>query len=329
MPAKARISRKWLIAAWIGAGVIVAAYYALWRYAAGEMETAVNDWVAEQRAAGLYVDHGAIKRDGFPFFLRVQIAAPHIEQPGVFSWRAEALSLDALPHDLNRLIFSPSGAQSFVAEGYGAWTYAAESIRASIAADKQREWIFSMNIERATADETGGASSSLESLVFDLTPAIGDPTTLTLNLVGRGYEVRAGQKTVAVDGLEMSLSLSDVDALGQSGAAADWRNAGGALTVHGLNALIDETSLSAHGSMSLDELSLPAGTMTTTLEKPAGLVAALANGGALTQEEADAATAGLALVAMAQGGRIEAPIELHAGAVTIAGVKVADLTPIE
>ena len=328
MSDKTRTMRRWLIGVWIAAAIIMAGYYALWRYAAGVMETSVVDWVEDQRAAGLTVNHGAIKRDGFPFFLRVHIDAPHIDSPGAFSWNAERLSIDALPYDLNRLIFSPSGKQRLAAEAIGDWAYSADDIRASIANDKKRGWVFSMNIDSARAVGADGAESRIESLVYDLAPAADAPTTLTLNLIGAGYSFRDTQRAIAVDLLETSLSASQTDFLTGPNAATRWRNAGGAVNIHGFNAAIDEARLSVSGSISLDEENRPDGVLTTILTKPAGLAGALAASGALSAEEADATIAGLTLAAMAQGGRIETPIELHAGAATIAGVKVADLPSI-
>ncbi len=325
MSDKRRWGTRWVVGLWIAGAIIVAAYYALWRAGAGAMETAVADWVNDQRAAGLVVEHGAVERDGFPFFLRVHIDAPHIEQPGVFSWNAERLSLDALPYDLNRLIFSPSGQQRFSADRLGEWRYSADDIRASVANDKTRGWVFSMNIENAVAAGADGAEARLASLIYDLAPAADAPTTLTLNSVGAGFSFRDGQREIAVDTMESSISVSETQFITGYDAASNWRNAGGAVQIHGLNAAVDDARLSVSGVISLDDENRPRGALTTTLEKPAGLAALLAASGALDAEEADAAMAGLALAAMAQGGRIEAPIELHAGAATIAGFKIADL----
>ena len=47
-----------------------------------------------------------------------------------------------------------------------------------------------MNIEDAVASDASGAEAQLASLVYDLAPAVGDPTTLTLNLIGDGFAFR-------------------------------------------------------------------------------------------------------------------------------------------
>ncbi len=328
MSDKRRAPRKWLYAAWAGATLIVAAYYGLWRYAAGEMEIAVNDWVADQRAAGLTVEHGRIKREGFPFFLRVHIDAPHIAAHGAGAWRAERLSLDALPYDLNRLIFSPSGEQWITSEESGEWRFEAKDFRASIANDKTREWVFSTTVKEATAFGPAGEKAEIASLIFDLAPAPEAKTTLTLVLAAAGFALRTDNQSLAVDEFNTALSLTQTHLLSGPEAAQAWRRAGGVMQLHGLNAVANEARLSVSGSVGLDEQSRPQGALTTSLEKPAGLAEMLAASGALNEEEADAAMAGLALAAMAQGGRIETPITLHEGVASVSGVKIADLAPL-
>ncbi len=325
MSDKSRMARKWLYAVWGAGAIIFAGYYALWRYAAGEMETAVTEWMTEQRENGLQVEHGAIRRDGFPFFLRVHIDAPHIASEDVGAWRAERLTLDALPYDLNRLIFSPSGEQTVVTEQSGLWRFEAEDLRASIANDESRGWVFAVTMKDASSNGPLGQVAKIDSLIFDIAPDEETPTTLTLALAGAGYAFRDADRSIDVDKVNVALSLTQTHMLSGADAVDNWRHAGGALTIHGMNAAIDQSALSVFGTIGLDNENLPAGELTASLEKPAGLAGALAASGALSAEEADAATAGLAFAAMSQGGRIEAPIILHAGAATIAGVKIADL----
>ncbi|MHA7872551.1 MAG: DUF2125 domain-containing protein, partial [Hyphococcus sp.] len=166
-----RLKRRWLYIPFAVAAVVVIAYYLLWRAGAAEMKTAVADWAEAQRAAGLEVSHGALKADGFPFFLRVHVAAPAIEAPGAWAWRGDRLSLDALPYDLNKLIFSPRGEQIVSVENYDEWRITAADLRASIARDGAQGWVFSMNVADAVARRPAdGAAASLGTLVFDLAP---------------------------------------------------------------------------------------------------------------------------------------------------------------
>ncbi len=325
-----RISRRWLYAPFAIAALILAGYYLLWRTGAHEMKRAVDAWVIDQRTAGLDVIHGAVTAEGFPFFLRVHIEAPEIAMPGVWRWRAETLFLDALPYDLSRLIISPGGEQLFSAEGVGKWRGSAAELRASIANDNTRGWVFAVTAGDATGRRDGdGASYRLTSLVLDLAPAQGDPTALTLNLAAHGLEISAGGETYEMAQLQTMASLSRTDMLLTPTPAASWRETGGALTIAHFFTDVENTKIAASGAIQLDQNHYPQGTLKTELQNPAGLAKLLGKTGALSQAEASAATTGLIVIALPSGGKITAPIEFNEGSAQIAGIKIADLPKLE
>lgn len=331
MPSEKRVSRKWLYIAWGAALFVVVLYYGVWRWAAGEMETAARQWVADNRAAGLTVDHGAMRRSGFPFFLRIHFDEPHIAVPGGVYWRAERLALDALPYDLTKLILSPEGEQRVrLPDDQGQWTFAADAMRASFAADKERDWVFSVTIEALNAQSEIGETARLQSLIFDIAPDPAALTTLTLALAGAGLDLADATRSVSLDTLNTAMSLSETPWLTNAeGAAAAWRAAGGELDVHGFAATAGDARFSASGVVRLDSQHRPAGELRAVIEKPAALGPLIAATGVLTREDADAAAAGLALLAIAQGGAIKAPVQLHNGEARISGVKIANLPAID
>lgn len=325
-----RLKRRWLYIPFAVAGLIVLAYYLLWSAGAREMKAAVDDWVFEQREAGLTVSHGAVKADGFPFFLRVHIAEPDIASPDGWRWRGEKLSLDALPYDLNKLIFSPTGEQAVALKDYGTWRATADDLRASITRDKTRGWVFSFNIADAKAiREEDGAEAALGSLVFDLAPDVATPETLTLTLAASAFQATMSNESYDITALQTVSSLSQTHLLNSGDAVAAWRAAGGTLTVTGLFIDIEETQISAAGVVSLDKNQYPAGLMNTEIANPAGFARMLGRAGALTHNEAETAAAGLSLMSFASGGKINAPIEMKNGKAQIAGVKIADLPQVE
>ena len=144
--AEGKAYHRWFYIPWTVAAVIFVAYFMLWRYGASEMKTAVGEWVEDQRAAGFDVSHGALKTDGFPFFLRLHIDEPHIASPGAWDWRTDRLTIDALPYDLNKLIFSTRSEQEVFLDGAGRWRVNADDFRVSIANDKKRDWVFATTI---------------------------------------------------------------------------------------------------------------------------------------------------------------------------------------
>lgn len=333
--AQNRLRRRWLYLPFAVGALIVFGYYLLWRTGAAEMEKAVAAWAEDQRAAGVEVAYSALRRDGFPFFLRLHVEDPSVATPDGLAWRGERLSMDALPYELNKVIFSPTGEQFVSAPDIGEWRVTAKDFRVSIASDKTREWVLSANVGDAIARrEEDAAVASLASLIFDLAPDANDPTTLVLSLAGQeaaysavesgsGAEARARlDKIQAVTFLTHSHML-------QGEAPTDlWRSAGGALVINGLIAEIDEAALAVSGEVRLDNNDYPAGMLRAELSNPAKLGGLLRQTGALSPQEADAAVAGLSLAVLAGGGKIAAPIELKEGKAQISGIKIADLPQI-
>ena len=333
-----RLRRRWLYLPFAIAAVIVLGYYLLWQTGAAEMEKAVAAWAEDQRAAGMTVEYSALIRDGFPFFLRVHIEDPLVETPEGLRWRGERLSMDALPYELNKVIFSPMGEQFISAPDTGDWRMTADDLRASIATDETRGWVLSANAGGVEARrEEDGSRTALSSLIFDLSPNADDPTTLVLSLVGEGAAFSAmdngsndpADGAITVDRLQTVAFLTQSHLLQGDMAKSQWRDGGGALVINGLIAEIDEAALTVSGEIRLDRNDYLTGALRTELSNPAGLAGFLRRTGALSPQETDAAIAGLSLMALAGGGKVAAPIELKNGQAAISGIKIADLPKMQ
>ncbi len=325
-----RAKRRWLYIPFIVAAVIMIAYTVLWNVGAAQMKTAVLDWTEDQRNAGLTVNYTNILSDGFPFFLRVHIDNVEIASPEGWRWRGERLSLDALPYDLNRLIFSPRGEQILSTEEFGEWRVIAADLRASIANDKARGWVFSMTVREASAyRDADGASASLQSLIFDLAPDEAVDTTLVLNLTASDFSAGVNGERYSLAELKTMSSASHSDLLLVDGGAALWRQNGGMLTISGFYADVEETKFAVSGAIHLDANDYPAGAINAEITNPANFARFLGKAGAISHAEVEVAAAGLSLMALAGGGKIAAPIDLKDGKAQIAGVKIADLPKVQ
>ncbi len=324
------MSRRWLYIPFAIAGAILFAYYLLWRAGAAEMKNGVEAWVLDQRATGIEVSHGDISRDGFPFFLRVHIDDVSIAKPGSWSWRVERLTMDALPYDLNRLIFSTRSAQTIWMKGYGEWRITADDFRTSIANDKDREWAFAATVGNLHAlRQTDGASASLASLVFDLAPDAVDKSTLTLNLAVTNARGSTGDRSMDLDSLQTILAVTQTEAFATNDPASAWRMANGRTNIQALLAKIGDSSVAISGGLSLDQNGYPAGRLDAETIAPAALARALGDAGVLAPSDAEATAATLTLAAIAGGGKITAPVEFKNGVVQIAGAKLADLPRLD
>ncbi len=317
----------WLYLPWAIAAIVVAGYFVLWRVSASEMKKAVEIWVEDQRAAGMVISHGMIHADGFPFFLRVHIENPDLADGDEWRWRTARLTLDALPYDFNRLIFSARNEQTLSLVRYGEWRIGAEDFRASIARDKKRGWVFAVTLGGAKALRVeDGATAALDSLILDISPEAAGSTTTVASVAATGASFDSSVPEIRLDSLQTVLALSHTPLLTDIGA---WRGAGGALIINGLVATLDTARLSLAGEIRLDRNHFPEGQIATEASSPAAFAHALSEAGVLTAEDAERLAATLTLTAIASGGKINTPILLKDGAAHIAGVKIADLPRVE
>ena len=325
-----RVSRRWLYIPFAIAAIVVIAYYMLWSAGAAQMKSAVHDWIEDQRSAGLTVSYSDIVSGGFPFFLRVHIDDVEIASPDGWRWQGERLSLDALPYNLNRLVFSPQGEQILSADGFGEWRVTAADLRASIANDKARGWVFSLTVGNATAlRDADDASAALQSLVFDLAPDATVGTTLVLNLAARKFTAEVDGERYSLAELKTVTSASLSDLLLAPDGVSLWRQNGGVLNVLGFFADVEDAQFSVSGKIRLDANDYPAGAVNAEIVNPAKFALLLGKTGVISRAEAETAAAGLSLMALAGGGKIAAPIDLKDGKAQIAGVKIADLPRVE
>ena len=315
---------RWHYLPWAIAAVVFGGYYMLWRAGAAKIKSTVAEWAEDQRTAGMNIAYGPVKASGFPFFLRVHIDAPDIAYADEWRWRTETLTIDALPYDLRRLIFSVRGEQKLSTQTYGEWRIAAEEFLVSIADDKAKDWIFATTINGATARQPGNENKiSLGSLVFDLSPDAADRTTLVLALAATDAAVGPKDGTIRLDRLQTVIQTTQIHALGDDDT---WRNAGGAVKINGLLASVDDANLSVSGDIGLDADHAPAGLLTTEIVAPGTFVEALAAAGVIAPDDAEQAVAALTLAAIAGGGKLKTPIELKDGGAHIGSVTIADFS---
>ncbi|GJL90425.1 DUF2125 domain-containing protein [Hyphococcus sp.] len=317
---------RWLYLPWAIATVVFLAYLLLWRAGAAEMKKAVVNWVQDQRAAGAEISYGALKTDGFPFFLRVHIEQPDIAYADQFYWRTDLLTIDALPYDLNRLIFSAHSDQHLHFGRQGEWRIKTNDFRISIANDKQREWAFAMTVAGATAVRSDGVKASLEKLVLDASPTASDKTIFTMSLEARGASVTDQTRKFDLDTVQTVMAASQTPFLNN---IQEWRDAGGMLLINGFIANSGDASLSVSGELAPDHQLYPAGTLHTEVKSPATFVQLLAEAGAIDKEDVESISSTLTLAAIANGGKLAAPIILKEGVVQVAGVTIAELGSID
>ena len=322
-----RFSRRWLYIPFAIAAIIMIAYYGLWRVAANTMEQTAAQWTEEQRAAGYDIAHQGISRKGFPFYLRLKVDAPTVTTPEGWRWQAPILFVDALPYDLTRVIFSPFGEQSLSLGAKEQWIMNAEEAKASIGVDKKRGWVFSLSIKNGLASN-GTDKGSIGQLDMDLAPSAADIPSATLMLVAANIGAETADSSWALDQFNLALELTHAGAFALDNGLDVWQYSGGKLIVSALEAQQETGTVRLNGDFSLDDNYYPAGRLDAEITNPAAITNWLADAKLMAPAEAETTGAQLTLLAIAGGGKIQAPIEFADGAVEISGVTLGYLAPL-
>lgn len=101
--------RRILAAVLIGGVVLIAGYYAYWRYVANQLAVGIENWAAEQRALGNKVDFAWGGIGGFPFAFRAAFRQPSLalRLPGAdVTWQGADLTAEMSPWNLREIRLS-------------------------------------------------------------------------------------------------------------------------------------------------------------------------------------------------------------------------------
>lgn len=288
------------------AGVLLFGWFLMWRSGADAMRRGLAEFSAHAALQGAVIAHQPLRANGFPFYLR-GVVADFSATTKDGHYACGRLYLDALPSAPDRLVLSCGGEQ-LVASRKKTWRLDAEDARASIARDEERGWM--IRAQTGAASATSGAERvTVGAATVNIAPRAGDPATLQASLRLLAVEAVG---LYAVDRFAAAASLGPADSAGER-----------LLDVHGAELVVNGATLKAQGILAIAPGGARRGRLDAELEKPVGLARALASARLLSADEAKAAEAGFAMLAVASGGVIRAPIEWEKGEVRLAGVRIA------
>ena len=337
-PVRTRKPRKFLYIMMAISIIALVIYTVLWMMGARGIKAAVDDFVVQQRANGMIVEHGAVRSTGFPFLLRTHIENVQMGQPDLWHWRSEALFIDALPYALDRMIFSAAGDQRLEVASlqtpYNIWTGNGDMVRASIAHNKDTQWAFVFQIEAASfLSDQGHAEISTRKLVVNVAPLKGELTTIGASLAADHVQwhmpISEENKNMPIDRLEIALDVSHTDQFKDENTLRQWAGEGGAVNLHRFVMSDLPAHLAANGAVTINSQGELTGAMTSVLQKPANFLTSLDMIGLVPADQKDAMTAALALSSLAGGGQIKTVFEFRDGQVLANGAPVADLPAIK
>lgn len=299
-----RANRWFLYGPFLVAALALAAWFPVWRAGAGTMREALADFAAAQATRGAVVDYAPLRARGFPFFLRGVVDGFSLRTDDG-SYSCSRLFIDALPYQLDRIVFSCGGDQRATVDGRD-WKINAADARASIEQDRDRGWIIRSETGAFKA-EGSGESYSAQSVMLNLAPGETDSAVLDISFRAVGGAMSTAPE-FEIARIDAALKINQPDAFGRR-----------RIDVLGLEALINGSALTARGAL-YEQAGAYEGRLDAELEKPVGLARAGAALGLLTPDETRAAEAGLAMLAVAAGGKIAAPIIIQDETVSLAGV---------
>lgn len=306
---------------------LFAAYVFIWFKGAAEMKRVASAWAQEQRANGAVASFENFSVTGFPFFLRGVVTNVALGDGANWTWQAPRIFIDASPFSPDRLVFSARDPHSLDLRDKGRWRVTAPDGRASIERDAERQWLLDIEAgpSRIRRLDRPGAIAA-ERFLLSVAPNAVDAARVFFGIDVRGVVIENADSSVRIDSVEIALAISGLTRDAKSLRA--WRDLGGAVEIQRAKLAADAAHAEVSGILTIDAEGYPAGQLNAEIVNP-GPIAVLLNGvGLISRRDADAASAGLTLAAIAGGGKIAAPFRLKDKAASIAGVRLGEAPQI-
>ncbi|GIX15901.1 MAG: hypothetical protein KatS3mg119_0087 [Rhodothalassiaceae bacterium] len=327
--------------------ILALGYGAFWLWVAARLEAAVDARLARLRDAGFAVSLDRRGREGFPFSVGLTFTGVGIQNRAGLPLLATA--------DGVRIVFSPLAPDRVTIH------LRAPRLRLGLVAARADAGEAELSIAGADTELV------LDAAGLVLLPGRGDaggirPERARLRLFVPGRPAAGGDEGETALRLPLAwrfeMALADVG-IGRPAAEAArrgerlavlaaalawhgplplppdrrglaaWRDAGGTLELEGLRVQLGEATLSADGTISLDEKLRPLAAFDLTLSRPAALINSAVLHGLLTLEEARLLSARIGSLEKGEPGRpVKLPLIIEDGRVMIDTLLVGRIGPL-
>lgn len=269
---------RWSAIAGIVLVLVIGGWTLYWQAAAARLAQGVDAWFAARRAAGWEAHQRGIEVTGFPFRLLVDITAPVLGEPGRWRWQGPAeIQGWAYPFALDRWHLTAPGWHRLVVKGH-AWTLnlplTIKDLTATLSVPGgrfRRARLHAGNVRATLGDGNTVALGGVDLRVtaLDAKPLPKDagsdarpPAVLRLALALTHLKLPPGTlKPFGDDIPTASLDATLRAPLGGEGTLADelvaWRDNGGVLDVSHISGQLKPVSVSADGTVALDQALQP------------------------------------------------------------------------
>jgi hypothetical protein len=316
---------------------------AYWWWGVRTLSQGLEAWAAARRAEGYQVSLGRLETAGFPFSAVLRLEGPAITGPGgAWAWHPAALELRNAPWDPFSVVVTLDGDHALTAPDGEDLTAHVDSGEVALSAtpDGGLDRItarlgafrlagpvlgalagYAAELSIAPEGPSGGAEEPLPR--FRVDGSVEGMTLPASPAPAFGREVqRIALETRVHGGLE---------AVPLTQALARWRDRGGLVEIRHGTVSWGALEVSGSGVLTLDQALQPTAELVARIRDFRDALAALAQGGAVTHE--DAAMAGVALAVMAKskdgdGDDAELPLSLRDQRVFAGPLAIMALPPV-
>lgn len=312
--------------------VAALAYSGWWAYAAQSLRSDVEDWFADQRAAGWEATYSDIAVRGFPNRTDLTLTDPVLRAPdGSIGWQAPFFQILTLTYTPGHVIVAWPDSQT-ITTAEGRFDVTSDGLRASVISEKGR--ILRSNIEATVLNIAGPdqavAMAGLNAALQRIEPSTTDyRLALSIDSLARsnpritGVRVPDSFGTLRTDltlGLEAPLTLDTISAPPNPTA----------LTLRTAEAGYGALVLKITGDTRFDGEGLATGEVTIEARNWRESVAAARAAGDLPPALSDGLTELLTLIASLSGSRdtLDVTLGLDAGTVRLGPLPIGQLPPL-
>jgi hypothetical protein len=332
-----RKSRNASIAILIGLAALAGGWSLWWHFAAGQLATSIDRWIAAREAEGYKIEAARDPIEGFPFRLRTRMAAPAAAAgDGSWSWAGPDLAIEAPAWSPLTIAFAMPGAHRVTTQDHHYDVLAGGAGGVIILATDGRLDQLTLTASGISAREEGKPAATIDSLRVQLDEPAPDsaapvPVSLSFDLA---------VETLALPPATVAPLGSQIDRLALAGrlegppprafdaaALSAWRDAGGAIDLDQMVLVWGALKFSGNGTLSLDESLRPLAAASTEIEGAPEALQAMAQVGWMKTNDAQLAALGMALLSDGDG-RVKLPLTAEDGELSSGPIKLADLPPV-
>ncbi|ABI66670.1 MULTISPECIES: DUF2125 domain-containing protein [Maricaulis] len=278
-------------------------YSAYWFYASTQIRAAVEDWVADQEAAGYVIEREALTVSGYPYRFQITFREPNITAPASDGgWHAELASLQAhaVPYDLSHWIVrfgGPAFLDDLNAPGSRLELDASDA-RVSLVYDDAGETTrVGADLVDLTVVTRAGDAPDIRSIgALYLNGVVATDNTLRVRGMAENVIAapgvldpdveRAFGETLAMARLEFT--VTEWSSLARNADAMAWSQAGGRLDITDAGLQWGPADLTAVGEFTVDRMARPDGRLSLRVTDPDTLAEALVEAGLIPEQNREA-----------------------------------------